>query len=134
MRSSAALAVLPLGVGGVFCARCCWLSAAFIPPWNQQSIKEVLQRAALIHRRISEASSCCFMTIFLPHHFAHRHLLSAITDTGLVTSLPLLCPPDIWVADKTKIVGAKLGENPLVLLVGDLYCKEVLVLPLPTWG
>lgn len=45
----------------MFCAWCCWLSAAFIPPWNQQSIKEVLQRAALIQRGISEASSCCFI-------------------------------------------------------------------------
>lgn len=40
MRSSAALAVRPPGVGGVFCGGCCWLSAAFIPPWNQQSVKK----------------------------------------------------------------------------------------------
>lgn len=80
MRSCAALAMQLAGVSGAFCAWCCWLSVAFIPPWNQQSIKEVLHRAALIHRRISEASSCCFITIFLPHYSSHCHLFSACPE------------------------------------------------------
>ena len=41
----------------------CWLSIVFIPLWNQQSIKEVLQRAALIHGRIRGVFSCRFIMI-----------------------------------------------------------------------
>lgn len=41
----------------------CWLSIVFIPLWNQQSIKEVLQRAALIHSRIRGVFSCRFIMI-----------------------------------------------------------------------
>lgn len=140
MRSCAALAVRLPGVGRVFCAWCCWLSAAFIPPWNQQRIKEVLQRAALIHRRISEASSCCFITIFLSHHHhlhsVHRHLLcqckhgsatEALSSpcTYNCISLPLPCPPDLWAAAKPKIVGTKSGKKKLRYCLLVIFTAEM---------
>lgn len=112
----------------------CWLSVAFIPLWNQQSIKEVLQRAALIHSRISEAFSCCFITIFFFSFFS-LHPSPPLCPTrqrrhGCTTKFPccrfgqcpsvqpalcspsplsLLLLPNIWVRDK-KSVESKLGK------------------------
>lgn len=62
----------------------CWLSVVFIPLWNRQSIKELLQRAALIHSRISGAFSRLFIMIFFlslsffpacPWQHRHEHTI-----------------------------------------------------------